>query len=114
MIRLLKKKPQVKVSSTAKTRARQKEMCRKYPDEYKDCIEKKELQLNETTKLVFSVRRKDDDLGLPWVDIRIYVSSPEYTGFTKKGISFPLERLDEFQELIKEINAECEEKGNLK
>ena len=114
MIRLLKKKPQVKVSSSAKTRARQKEMCRKYPDEYTDCIGKKFLQLNETTKLVFSVRRKDDDLGLPWVDIRIYVSSPEYTGFTKKGISFPLERLEEFQELIEEINAECEEKGNLK
>ena len=111
MIRLLKKKPQVKVSTSAKTRARQKEMCRKYPDEYRDCIEKKELQLNENTKLVFSVRRKDDDLGLPWVDIRIYVVSPEYTGFTKKGISFPLERLEEFQEVIEKIDSECDEKG---
>ena len=109
MIKL--KKPQVKVSASAKTRARQKEMCKKYPDEYKDCIEKKELQLNETTKLVFSVRRKDDDLGLPWVDVRIYVNSPEYTGFTKKGISFPLERLEEFQEVIEKIDSECDEKG---
>ena len=113
MIKLLKK-PQVKVSTSAKTRARQKEMCLKYPDEYKDCIGKKFLQLNESTRLVFSVRRKDDDLGLPWVDIRIYVSSPEYTGFTKKGISFPLERLEEFQEVIEGINSECEEKGVLK
>ena len=107
----LKKKPQVKVSTEAKTKARQKEMCKKYPDTYKDCIKKKELQLNEDAKLVFSVRRKDDDLGLPWVDIRIYVSSPEYTGFTKKGISFPLERLEEFQEVIEKIDSECNEKG---
>ena len=110
MIKLLKK-PQIKVSASAKTKARQKEMCKKYPDTYKDCIEKKFLLLNETTKLVFSVRRKDDDLGLPWVDIRIYVSSPEYTGFTKKGISFPLERLEEFQEVIEKIDSECDEKG---
>lgn len=107
----LKKKPQVKVSSSAKTKARQKELCKKYPDTYKDCIKKKELQLNENTKLIFSVRRKDDDLGLPWVDIRVFVNSPEYTGPTKKGISFALERLDEFQGLIEEINAECDEKG---
>ena len=111
MIKLLKKKPQVKVSTEAKMKARQKEMCKKFPDEYQDCIDKKELQLNENTKLVFSVRRKNDDMGLPWVDIRIYVSSPEYTGFTKKGISFPLERLEEFQEVIEKIDSECDEKG---
>ena len=111
MIKLLKKKQQVKVSSSAKTKARQKEMCKKYPDEYMDCIKKKVLQLNESTKLIFSVRRKDDDLGLPWVDIRIYVSSPEYTGFTKKGISFPLERLEEFREIVEGIDSECDEKG---
>ena len=111
MIKLLKKKPQVKVSTSAKTKARQKEMCKKYPDEYMDCIDKKELQLNETTKLVFSVRRKNDDIGLPYVDIRIFVNSSEYTGPTKKGINFALERLNEFQKLVEEINAECDEKG---
>lgn len=111
MIKLLKKNPQIKVSTSAKTKARQKEMCRKYPDEYKDCIEKKELQLNETTKLVFSVRRNNDDIGLPYVDIRIFVNNPEYTGPTKKGINFALERLDEFQKLVEEINVECDEKG---
>ena len=111
MIKLLKKKPQVKVSVSAKTKARQKEMCKKYPDEYTDCIDKKELQLNETTKLVFSVRRKNDDIGLPYVDIRIFINSSEYTGPTKKGINFALERLNEFQKLVEEINAECDEKG---
>lgn len=111
MIKPLKKNPRIKVSTSAKTKARQKEMCRKYPDEYKDCIEKKELQLNETTKLVFSVRRKNDDIGLPYVDIRIFANSPEYTGPTKKGINFALERLDEFQKLVEEINVECDEKG---
>ena len=110
MIKL--KKPQVtKVSTEAKAKAKQKEMCRKYPDTYSDCIEKKVLQLNETTKLVFSVRRKNDDMGLPYVDIRIFVNSPEYTGPTKKGINFALERLDEFQEIIETINAECDEKA---
>lgn len=111
MIKLLKKKPQVKVSAEAKTNARQKEMCKKFPDEYQDCIDKKELQLNQTTKLVFSVRRKNDDTGLPYVDIRVFINSPEYTGPTKKGISFALEILDDFQGLIEEINAECDEKG---
>lgn len=111
MIKPLKKNPRIKVSTSAKTKARQKEMCRKYPDEYEDCIEKKELQLNETTKLVFSVRRKNDDIGLPYVDIRIFANSPEYTGPTKKGINFALERLDEFQKLVEEINVECDEKG---
>ena len=33
MIKLLKRNPQVKVSTSAKTKARQKEMCKKYPDE---------------------------------------------------------------------------------
>ena len=111
MIKLLKKKPQVKVSTEAKMKARQKEMCKKFPDEYEDCIDKKELQLNQTTKLVFSVRRKNDDMGLPYVDIRVFINSPEYTGPTKKGINFALERLDEFQGMIEEINAECDEKG---
>ena len=111
MIKLLKRNPQVKVSTSAKTKARQKEICKKHPDEYKDCIEKKELQLNETTKLVFSVRRKNDDIGLPYVDIRIFINSPEYTGPTKKGINFALERLDEFQKLVEAINVECDEKG---
>ena len=111
MIKLLKKKPQVKVSAEAKTNARQKEMCKKFPDEYQDCIDKKELQLNQTTKLVFSVRRKNDDTGLPYVDIRVFINSPEYTGPTRKGIIFALEILDDFQGLIEEINAECDEKG---
>ena len=113
MIRLTipSKRNTPKVSEKAKTASKQKEMCRKYPDTYSDCIEKKVLQLNETTKLVFSVRRKNDDVGLPWVDIRVFVNSDEYTGPTKKGISFPLERLDEFQELIETINEECDEKG---
>lgn len=100
-----------KVSPKAVQAKKQKEMCRKYPDTYVDCIPKKELQLNESTKIVFSVRRKDDDLGLPYVDIRIFINSEEYVGPTKKGVNFALERLDEFQDIIEAINQECDEKG---
>ena len=113
MIKLNRKssKPQVKVTNEARVTARQKEMCRKYPDEYMDCIPKRELQLNETAKLVFSVRRRNDDIGLPYFDIRVFVNTPEYVGPTKKGINFALERLDEFQDIIEAINVECDEKA---
>lgn len=79
-------------------------------DEYKDEIEPRELQVDETTKLVISVKR-GGDYGLPHVDIRHYVTTERFTGFTKKGVNFPLEFLYELMDLLHEVSDECDRKG---
>lgn len=61
-------------------------------DVYKDEIEPQEVELNDKAKLVFSVKR-DGEEGLPHVDIRLYMTTPTFEGFTKKGVNFPLEKL---------------------
>ena len=51
------------------------------------------------------------NLGLPYVDIRLFVDNDRYTGFTKKGISFPVEYLLEVVDSLKEAFDESDEKG---
>lgn len=80
------------------------------PDDYKDEITPKELLLDETGKLVISVKR-GGDYGLPHVDIRHFVTTERFTGFTKKGVNFPLEFLYELMDLLKEVSDECDRKG---
>ena len=80
------------------------------PDEYKDEIPPREILLDETGKLVISVKR-GGDYGLPHVDIRHYVTTERFTGFTKKGVNFPLEFLYELMDLLKEVSDECDRKG---
>lgn len=80
------------------------------PDDYKDEIEPKEIVLDETGKLVISVKR-GGDYGLPHVDIRHFVTTERFTGFTKKGINFPLEFLYELMDLLKDVSDECDRKG---
>lgn len=80
------------------------------PDDYKDEIEPKEIVLDETGKLVISVKR-GGEYGLPCVDIRHFVTTERFTGFTKKGVNFPLEFLLELVDLLREVSDECDEKG---
>lgn len=80
------------------------------PDEYKDEIEPREIELDETGKLVISVKRSGE-FGLPHVDIRHYVTTDRFTGFTKKGINFPLEFLYELLDLLHEVSDECDRKS---
>jgi hypothetical protein len=79
-------------------------------DTYKDEIEPIEIEINDHDKLVISVKRKGD-LGLPHVDIRHYVTSETYTGFTKKGINLPVELIDELYIQLNDVMDECEKKG---
>jgi hypothetical protein len=79
-------------------------------DDYKDEVEPLRLSISDTSELVFSVKRAGDE-GLPHVDIRTYVKTPTYEGFTKKGINFPLEYLLEFVMRCNDLNDECDEKG---
>jgi hypothetical protein len=80
------------------------------PDTYKDEVEPVEIEINDHDKLVISVKRKGD-LGLPHIDIRHYVTSETYTGFTKKGINFPIEFIDELYVQLNSIMDDCEKKG---
>lgn len=79
-------------------------------DEYKDEIEPKEIVLDENGKLVISVKR-GGEYGLPCVDIRHYVTTERFTGFTRKGVNFPLELLLELIDTLREVSDECDRKG---
>lgn len=79
-------------------------------DEYEDEIEPKEIVLDENGKLVISVKR-GGEYGLPCVDIRHYVTTNRFTGFTRKGVNFPLELLLELVYTLREVSDECEKKG---
>ena len=99
------------VAKAPKEEKPKKEKKSKLPaDTYKDEIEPLEMELSDKVKLIFAVKRQGE-LGLPNVDIRMYMTTDVYTGFTKKGINFPLELIEEFIELVNQVNAECEEKG---
>ena len=79
-------------------------------DEYKDEIEPKEIVLDENGKLIISVKR-GGEYGLPCVDIRHYVTTERFTGFTRKGVNFPLELLLELVDTLREVSDECDRKG---
>jgi|GEM_PF-1006109 len=48
------------------------------------------------TEIVLSIVPPDDLAGLPSVDVREYVDSPNYQGPTKKGVRFAWDKLPEF------------------
>lgn len=96
-------KPEKKESSKKKTRDLP-------ADVYKDEIEPIDLEIDETRKFVISVKR-GGEFGLPMCDVRQYQTTDLYTGFTKKGINFPIELLPDLIELLQVAYGECEEKN---
>lgn len=80
------------------------------PDTYKDEITPVEFEIDEHCKLIFSVKRAGE-MGLPHIDIRQYITTEKYTGFTKKGINFPLEFFFDFMDKCQEVNEACDRKG---
>lgn len=79
-------------------------------DEYKDEFEPLEMPVDENRKFILSVKR-EPDLGLPCADVRQYMTTEKYTGFTKKGINFPIELIPELIEELQHLYEKCEEKG---
>ncbi len=104
-----------KIVKQQEVERRQKEYSKKYPDEYVDEIPKKVLDLTDKWKLVLSCRRRnDDDEGLPYVDMRLYMTSDKYTGYTKNGFSLSLlDNWDEFVETINKMDKELHAKKGL-
>ena len=77
-------------------------------DEYKDEIEPIDLVVDENRKIVLSVKRGGED-GLPMCDVRQFQTTDTYTGFTKKGVNFPVELLPDLIELLQVVYDECDE-----
>lgn len=77
--------------------------------EYQDVLQARKLEIAEGVSLVFSVSRTSE--GNPHLDIRTYISSEKYEGPTKKGINFDVESLEEFRQILEDIDKELQEKG---
>ena len=77
------------------------------PDEYKDLIPPTEIVLSDKGKLVISVKR-GGELGLPKVDIRLFMTTATYTGFTQKGVNFDLSKLPDLNSILFEVSEVCE------
>jgi hypothetical protein len=58
------------------------------------------LQLNTTDYLLFSIK---EYRGRHYVDLRKYVVSDSYTGFTKQGVRFISDLFKEFEEKVAEL-----------
>ena len=58
------------------------------------------MKLNVMDSLVFQT---SEYRGKTYVDIRKYVESQNYTGFTKQGIRFNADLFDEFEENLKKV-----------
>lgn len=57
-----------------------------------------------------SVKRFNDNDGLPYVWVNMYQEAPNYTGYLKgKCVHFPLEMLYDIMEVLQDIDSKCEE-----
>jgi hypothetical protein len=55
------------------------------------------MQINPTDYLLFSIKEYK---GKNYIDLRKYVVSDSYTGFTKQGVRFVSELFKEFEEKL--------------
>ena len=110
-MKLLTKKPVVIKTPVEEEKPKRKSHKNELPpDTYRDEIEPKRINIDEGIDLVFSVKR-GGEYGLPRVDIRQYVKTENYEGFTKKGVNFSLEYLYDIIDILNDVSEECSEKG---
>ena len=114
MLKPIKRKPLLKtvakVPEKSQKAEKEKKSSKLPPDAYKDEITPLELEVDDTRKFILSVKR-GGEYGLPMCDVRQYQTTDLYTGFTKKGINFPIELLPDLIELLQEVYNASEEKG---
>lgn len=115
MIKPIKRKPMLKVVGPEKpskpTGAKKAEKKKNMPsDEYKDLLEPIEMPVDESRKFVLSVKR-GGEFGLPMIDVRQYQMTDMYTGFTKKGINFPINLIPDLIDSLQKMYEECEDKS---
>lgn len=111
------KKPREKKEKTTKTTKKLP------PDIYKPIFDPMRFLVRESPSskdptnmvkqyLEISVKRFDDEIGLPYVFIQMYQESNTYTGYLKgKSIYLPLEMLYDLIERLEGISTKCDELG---
>ena len=107
-----KKKPTL-IATSAKEIVKTEETAKRKklpPDEYRDEIPSKKIEVDDTRHIIVSVKRGGED-GLPCLDVRWYQPTDVYTGFTKRGINIPVEYLPELLQVLNDSLEECEAKG---
>lgn len=114
-MKLLRKKPVVLNTTTEapkeETKPKRKSGKNKLPsDEYKDLVKPTEIVLNDSGKLVVSLKR-GGELGLPRCDIRFFATTDVYTGFTKSGVNFDLDKLPELKAILCDMIEEADSLG---
>lgn len=78
-------------------------------DTYEPLMEKHEIEVDDSRKFVVNVQR-GGEFGLPCVDIRTYQTTEAFTGFTRKGINFPLDLLPDLIQVLEEVADAAEER----
>ncbi|MCJ7444348.1 MAG: transcriptional coactivator p15/PC4 family protein [Methanotrichaceae archaeon] len=60
------------------------------------------LRKNETTEIVVQESEFHGSLG---IDIREYITSQKYTGWSKNGIRIPIEKWKELKEILDKVQS---------
>jgi Transcriptional Coactivator p15 (PC4) len=66
-------------------------------------IEMGRIRKNETTEVVV---RKTEFKGSVGIDIREYVTSEKYTGWSKNGLRIPVDQWKAFKEILDKIGSD--------
>ena len=67
------------------------------------------LRKNESTEIIV---QRTEYRGSVGIDIREYVTSDRYTGWSKNGIRIPVEMWQDFKEILDKASAESNSDGN--
>lgn len=110
-MKLLKKAPVLKpVEKRPAPQVEKKTTEKLPPDAYHDEIDPIDMFVDDNRKFVISVKRGGDD-GLPMCDIRQFQTTDSYTGFTKKGVNFPVDLLPDLIEILQVAYEDAKERG---
>jgi pimeloyl-CoA synthetase len=60
------------------------------------------IRKNETTEIVV---QKTEFRGSVGIDIREYVTSERYTGWSKNGVRIPVEKWKDFKEILDKVES---------
>ena len=99
----------IKPKTTATEKTKEKAQKKLPPDTYAPLIDPNELVIDENRKFVINVQREGED-GLPCVDIRTFQTTEAYTGYTRKGINFPLDMLPDLIESLENVSEAADKK----
>ena len=64
------------------------------------------LRKNETTEVVV---QKTEFHGSVGIDVREYVTSERYTGWSKNGIRIPVEKWQDFKEILDKVDMQTKQ-----